>query len=142
MKVITISEKNMKEVYGRIRKFFYNKNNTGFISWHNFDCGFKKHIPALKFDDGERVIHKYPSPNDVMLLQMGGNSYIGLRLTATDGMSLACGDKIAFVGNRIICRKEWFLDNHKYVYDVFQAIPMSNDKQDEKRYIAQMEADA
>lgn len=146
MKVITISEKNMKSVCGRLRKFFYNKNHTGFEEWHNFDCGFKKHISPLIYigKDKIRNVLKYPSPDAVEYNPKGtvlgiGYSYILLRLTASDGDSLRTGDKIAFCGNRIIYRTKCSWGKHKYIYTVFQVLPMEERKQNQIKAWAEQE---
>lgn len=147
MRVITITEKNMKSVYGRLRKFFYNKNHTGFEEWHNFDCGFKKHISPLIYigKDKIRNVLKYPSPDVVEYNPKGtvagiGYSYISLRLTASDGGSLHTGDKIAFCGNRIICRTKGFFGGYKYIYTVFQVLPMVQSTQNKMKAWAEQEA--
>lgn len=141
MKVITITEKNINDVYGKLCKFFYNNNSTGFESWHNFDCSFKKHIsryiykyPKLR---GEtiRISHSYPAPEKISL----GANKIVVSLTAGEGYTLDCGDKIAFLGNRIIQRREWGYSEEKYVYEVFQALPMSKQEQEERQLAAKRE---
>ena len=106
MKIITITEENMKSIHGRLKKFFYNKNHTGFEEWHNFDCGFKKHISPLIYigNDKIRNVHEYPSPNFIEYKSIGTVpdircSYILIGLTESDGDSLHIGDKIAFCGN-------------------------------------------
>lgn len=142
MKVITITAGNINYVYGRLKKFFYNRNRTGFLSWHNFDCGFKKHIdPNIYLEtDGNKVptFHEYPSPDDVKLVKNGEYSYIVMHLMPGYGSSLKCGDKIAFCGNRIITRSEFFFD-HKYIYSVMQVLPMNESKQRKMRSYAEME---
>lgn len=137
MRAITLTEKNIKSVYGRIRKFFYNNHLTGFECWHNFDCGFKKHIsPIIYTGEGKKINVKreYPSPKYIEYRRKGtvpyfNYSYISLMLTATSGDSLRVGDKIAFCGNRIIYRTKFFCGNHKYIYTVFQVLPMEESKQ-------------
>ena len=133
MKAITITEKNMKSVYGKLKKFFYNNNQTGFEEWHNFDCGFKKHIsPIIQIGENKiRNVLKYPSPNAIEYRHKGtvpgiGYSYISLMLTATNRDSLHIEDKIAFCGNRIIYRTKCCWGDHKYIYTTFQVLPMED----------------
>lgn len=139
MKVITITSENINDVYGRLHKFFYNKNRTGFEEWHNFNCGFKKHISPYIYIDGkkERVVNVYPSPDEVELVIRGGQSWIVVRLMSGHGFVLQCGDKIAFCGNRIIHRSKWMFGG--YEYEVFQAYKMSEEKQQTMKYYAEME---
>lgn len=127
MKVFTITKENIKDIYGRLHKFFYNKNKTGFIVWHNFDCGFKKRIrpviclscPNSKGVFKYRTMIKYPAPT---MLQLVENERIRLLITTGESDSLKIGDKIAFCSNRIIYRTEctWDKKRHKYIYSVFQ----------------------
>lgn len=140
MKVITITEDNIKDVYGRLRKFFYNNSKTGFECWHNFDCGFKKHISRyVEIKNRKvRICNLYPAPIEIKLHEKC--MYIAFNLTATDGDGVQIGDKIAFCGNRIIIRKKWFLPHdHNYVYTVYQAYPMDQHKQKSMLYFAEME---
>lgn len=133
MKVITINDSNIKDVFGRLKKFFYNKNHTGFESWHNFDCGFKKkHINryiTLK-DDKEYKCYTgniYPSPLLVSLGCFHDEYYISIKLDYENILHLDIGDKICFLSNRIIVRTKSFI-NHKYVYETIQALPMTPEK--------------
>lgn len=146
MRVTTITEENIKSVYGKLRKFFYNNNHTGFEKWHNFDCGFKKHISPMIYigKDKIRNVLKYPSPNAIEYRHKGtvpgiSYSYISLMLTATDGDSLHIGDKIAFCGNRIIYRTKCTWGNHEYIYTTFQVLPMDETKQRQMKYWAERE---
>lgn len=122
MKVITVTEKNIKDVYARMKKFFYNKNYTGFTSCHNFDCGFKKRISKYIEIDGEKISveRQYLAPLKMFL----ENDTIYINLNVIDGCHLTCGDKIAFLGNRIMFRNTWRLMGSNYVYHVFQATPV------------------
>lgn len=125
MKRITISEANIKDIYTRIRRFFYNNNRTGFTSWHNFDCGFKKRINKYININGEKVdtSQNYPMPLEVTL----DKNKIYITMTAGSGTRLSIGDEIAFLSNRIILKQKWDFSLNKteeYIYTVFQAKPM------------------
>lgn len=116
----------MKDICRRLRKFFYSKKCTEFVEWHDFDCGFKNISSQRIEKDKIRNIHKYYFPDAVDYKEKGtvpsiGYSYILLKLTASAGDSLQCGDKIAFCGNRIIYRRKWALKDYKYIYTVFEA---------------------
>lgn len=146
MRAITITERNIKSVYGRLKKFFYNNNHTGFEEWHNFDCGFKKHISPIIYigKDKIRNVHKYPSPNAVKYRYKGtvpgiSYSYISLMLTAADGDSLHIGGKIAFCGNRVIYRTKCNWGDHNYIYTVFQVLQMEENKQNQMKLWAEIE---
>ena len=145
MKVIIITENNIKEVYGRLKKFFYNNNTTGFEGWYNYDCGFKKHIsPKIYIDDGRKTINinRYPSPDNIRIeFDDTCSRYITLNLTPISACVLCYGDKIAFCGNRIIFRTKCFWGNNKYLYSVFQVLPMKSDEQEEIRLLDQVNAD-
>lgn len=149
-KVITITENNIKEVYGRLRKFFYNNNETGFEGWHNFDCGFKKHINRNIYINGKKVptCIMYPAPDEIeLILKRDENNYynldfIRISLTATDSFSLQYGDKIAFCGNRIILRTKCFFSGYKYIYSVYQVNPMPKERQYRMKRNAELEYEA
>lgn len=135
MRVITITEKNIKNVYARIRKFFYNNNRTGFESWHNFDCGFKKrinrniHLYGEKYGEKMTISYMYPSPEEIKL----DGQYIHIYYVAGESTTLKIGDKIAFLGNRITFREKWMYGHMRYIYTVFQATPMSKETQENLR---------
>lgn len=141
MKVIDITEKNIKDIYGRLRKFFYNNKKTGFEEWHNFDCGFKKHIDRKIHIDNNKieVVNQYTSPIEMECVGEENEKYIRILLSGTDGLVLHIGDKIAFCGNHIIIREKWSLNSHNYIYSVFQAKPMSKELQDSLRRQAEIE---
>lgn len=145
MKAIVITPDNIKAVYGRLRKFFYNKNKTGFESWHNFNCGFKKHISRYVTIRGDeylkeekcRISIMYPAPEEIDLLNyhkeyiIHGKIFdsvpcIRMRITATDCTLFEVGDKVAFCGNRIIHKSKLF---DEWAYQVYQATPMSEHEQ-------------
>lgn len=131
MKVYTVTENNLNYIYGRLIKFFYNNNKTGFERWHTFDCGFKKHIPREIVINGEKVSTSidYPRPLKISGYSIGKVKPTGkdildsivIIFTATDSDSIHIGDKIAFMGNHIIVSSKWaFTKQHKYVYNVYQ----------------------
>lgn len=138
MKTITITERNIKSVYGRLKRFFYNNNHTGFEEWHNFDCGFKKHISPIIYIGKNKIrnTNEYPAPDyieynskETKSALRNNSSYISIRFTKTHGTCLYVGDKIAFCGNRIIYRSEEIGGEHKYCYSVFQVLQMGEYKQ-------------
>jgi len=126
MKVFTVTEDNIKEICGRVRKFFYNRNETGFASWHTFDCGFKKRISRYIALDGPKkdvdTYYKYPAPLEVKLND--DQDRIIVYLTASDSFSIKPGDKIAFLGNRIVHKEKWIIRGHNFIYTVYQVLPM------------------
>ena len=133
MKVITVTEENLDVIFGRLYKFFYNKHKTGFTCWHNFDCGFKRHINPIVEIDGEKinVMREYPTPAKMRLNNglFTYSDYILINLTANDSELIEPGDKIAFLGNRIIIRSKWFsFSEYNYIYTVYQAEPMSDER--------------
>lgn len=128
MKVITVTEKNIKEVYGRLNKFFNNRNKNGYVEWHNFDCGFKKRINPYIFIDGQKIRtdNIYTSYAHVEMDTMHGRTFIRMKLSYTDAGIIEVGDKIAFLGNRFIHREKFTLSKHKYIYSTYQMIPMTD----------------
>ena len=141
MKTITLTEDNIKQVYGRLRKFFFNKNGTSFESWHNFDCGFKKHISPYIMIAGSktRIVHVYPTPDSVEFIDKNGGMII-IRLTEDEAASLEVGDKIAFYGNRITYRQKWIHGSHDYIYSTFQVLPISEIERRSSEIMAELDA--
>lgn len=138
MKVITITENNMKEIYGRLNKFFHNNNATGFEEWHSVNCGFKRHISRGMYIDGRKIKNvssRFPAP-DIRIDQEGPS--IIMDFTVLDPHSLKYGDKIAFCGNHIILRtKEPFFGENLNLYTVYQASPMTQETQQKMRQRAE-----
>lgn len=141
MQAITITEKNIRQIYGRIRKFFYNRHSTGFDEWHNFDCGFKKHISPNLLIEGKktRVVNHYPAPEEIEFVDANGGRII-IRLTEMDGDMLECGDRIAFYGNRIIHQKKWIWSDMNYIYTTYQVAQMDKNTQEQIKMHAKLEA--
>lgn len=141
MKAIIITEDNIKEVYGKLRKFFYNKNKTGFSTSHSFDTGFKKRINPYIYISNEKIktYMVYPQPESVEFHPVGSvpgirKSFIRVRTTAVDSFILNIGDKIAFLGNRINIRQKCiFLKEHRFIYTTYQALPIDKKEQDRLR---------
>ena len=77
----------------------------------------------------------------VMITREGNRSYgrcISVQLVAGEGFELCCGDKIAFYGNRIVCRTDWpHNDSIKYIYSTFQACPMTQEEQESIHLMAE-----
>lgn len=129
MKAITITKENIGWVYSRLSKFFYNKNRTGFEEWHNFDCGFKKHISRYITIDGEKeeICNYFPSPELIELVEKG-NTWIRIVFTPNSIDTLEVGDKIAFLSNRIIIKNKWGITPlGKNIYTVYQVKSMSEE---------------
>lgn len=151
MKAIRITENNIKEVYGRLRKFFYNNNRTGFIFWDNLDCGFKKHIKSFRSTKSYRstikdynfeipIYSKLPSPDSVDFVQNNEQpemNHIFIRFTDMEFEYLEIGDKIAFCSNKIIIKSEWL--EKRVMYKVYQATPMTDEEQHNLKVLAKQE---
>lgn len=142
IKVITVTDNNIRDVYGRIKKLFNNRNRTGYIEWHNFNCGFKKRInPYIEIDGGKvRTDNKYTSSVEVEMDREHRTSrgkdayaaYIRVKLGPGCADIIQIGDRVAFRGNHLIVREPWdFIMEAGYIYTVYQAIPMSLEEQEE-----------
>lgn len=133
MKVITVTKSNIRDIYGRLKKFYNNNNNTGFVEWHNFDCGFKKHINPYIVIGGQkvRVENKYTSYADVELDKSQGEIFIRIKLGPGEAGLVKIGDKIAFLGNRYIHREKsnYRIWGHNYIYSTYQVLPMDSKEQ-------------
>lgn len=151
---ILVTENNINEIYGRLKKFFYNKNNSGFITWHNYDCaGFKGKIKktidlsdSMLKHDYVKIEREFPAPLNIALKTKNPDeciykTYILCSLDANHGLAIYLGDRISFRGNKIIIRGHALsiFDNKKYLYSVYQMIPMSKKVQDEMHDKAEYE---
>lgn len=144
MRVVTVTKDNINEVYGRLKKFYNNKNHNGIIEWHNFDCGFKKHISPYIIIDGEkvRVENKYSGKVRLKLEDSGKEPYIVIDFSATDIGSVKIGDRIAFLGNRYIHREDWWSKReYSYIYSTYQMIKMDDNEKESLDYHAAMFAE-
>lgn len=145
MKTIIVTKQNIKEVYGRLRKFYNNKNSNGIIEWHNFDCGFKKHIsPYINIGGKQvRVENKYSGNVKLRLEGMDKSEpYIIIGFSATDTGVVKVGDKLAFLGNRYIHREDWvFKHEYSYIYSTYQLVKMSYEEKASLDYQAEMFAE-
>lgn len=122
MKIITVNEKNITSVYGKVKNFFQNKNHTGFEAFHNYDCGFHKVKPM---EDVKNPIREYPDVLEVKLLKFLDKWKIDIKLTAMSMITIQDGDKIAFLGNRIIHKDGDNFPLKRYQYTVFTQKEMS-----------------
>lgn len=116
MREITITEKNIAGVYDKINRFF---RNSYIKSWHNFDCGLKKHIkPYYGYSYYQPIIgcHYYNSGNTVYNF-----SWITIILDTGDRCLLNSGDKVIISSSRITIRQPALSDD-KYLYQVFEKI--------------------
>lgn len=140
-KVHTVTEENYKWIFSKVTKFF--EGREGFTSWHQFYGGMKKRVRTVhnnrKFPtfyhignldrnfvpDSERVIHTYQYgfevcshededhiPEDVLVVRMNDD----------EGFCIHPGDKVAFLGNRILIRTESAVNPYKYCYQMFQIL--------------------
>ena len=116
MKGITITKENLNYVLGRLNKFFFNNNHTGFSVWYNCNCGSKKHIePQLGNIDYRKAESISVDFNSVTIWLSGYDPY-----------NFNIGDKIDFRNNKIIHKAEWFFNNQptrRFIYTVFQVKP-------------------
>ena len=128
MKNFTITETNLSEVYGLLRKFFYNNKGTGFVAWHNFDCGLKNVKSSFVARDKTLITtkQKYHAPISIELDKK--MKLIRIHLIVGEGFCIDIGDKVCFLSGKLIIRtEEYFIPEHNYCYQVFQVLPLSND---------------
>lgn len=104
MKTVTINKDNIQFVYGRLKKFFNNNNNTCFETWFNLNCGFKKRIKPMWGFNHTTIIGNHIYENDITI--MAGDEGIWFPTFGMDINDIMIGDKISFLGNRIVYSKK------------------------------------
>lgn len=115
MKKIVLTKNNINMVCGMLKKFFYNESN-GFVSYHNFNCGFRNIKPYSGIELNEGV-DSIEIDNDF------------IRITFQKGVSGSVyhlGTVFMFKGNEIIIKKNWnSTEDYKYIYEVYRMTKLS-----------------
>lgn len=145
MKTTKITRKNISMIYGKVQNFFQNKAHTGFEVFYNFNCGFNHINPVLEHlahkPDTTRELPDVIASDGIVLTcpihreKVGtGKTWkfdttkrvIHLNLTATYHMTIKEGDRITFLGSRIIIKSRT-LEKDIFKYTVFtqKAMPSS-----------------
>lgn len=116
MREIIITEKNIANVYDKVNRFF--NYNSYIKSWHNFDCGFKKHIKPY------HGIYHFYQPIKCYYYHSNINkvAWISVTLSISDRFSLCFGDKVSISSNRISIRQHAIISDNEYLYQVFEKI--------------------
>lgn len=117
MKGIVITEKNYRQVAGRLKKFFAHKN---FIVWHTFNGGMR---PRFNHHFYSQFIHSVIDTKreyyDVQV--MYNNKYLCIYLNYDQAFIIDYGDEILFLGSRIVIKSHEHVPD-RYVYETFQII--------------------
>lgn len=119
--MIEITEKNYKQIFGRVKKFF--KGVKAFETWSSYDCGGRKRIPHTFIMDG-KVYDTKLSVQHVTIYDKAdfiGIQYFSDSLDGGNYYFLEIGDEISFNGNRITVKKKDYGEFH-YRYTTFQSI--------------------
>jgi len=122
----TVTERNIHTIYGKIKRFFYNKTedeHVGFTMHHNFDCGWKNIKPynvnkeRIFKPDCVDLVHGFISTKE---------RFIKLILQEeVSGFVIKVGDKVQFNGNRFILQSKWLGTGYNYSYEVFERVELS-----------------
>lgn len=117
MKAITIDSRNCNRVFSKLEKFFAHDE---FCGWHQWDTGMKKrighHVKSHYGDYKHDVMRLYRGPFTVKRL---GNRLV-INMSWDEGFVVGEGDKVAFLGNRIMIRTKQTCFDYQYLYQVFQ----------------------
>lgn len=126
MKPIIVTEGNLQYIYGRVRKFFYNRNRTGFSKWSSFDCGFKKNLRSFSKNGMDFISPKFvkiDSHKDIP--GISDKPFILIKLVPNAEFAIRIGNRVAFCGNRIIVQNNHcYPFEHNFEYEVFQVLPV------------------
>lgn len=119
----TVTLGNIDSVCGRMKKFFWNNNETGFETWHNFDCGWRNIKPYCE----RRLI---APPTKIEIDSMFEDTFIRVALSATSTFIVKVGERINFSSNKIIIQSKWNITSYSYVYSIYQCAKMSKKQKD------------
>lgn len=118
MRVITVNNKNITSVYGKLKKFFCNKNHTRFEAFHNFNCGFHHISPMPEDYPGEAdIIREYPCtmPSEVILRPCYLDKNKMIIVVSSCSIIIEEGNQIVLSGDRLIIKSGWFYEDvHMY----------------------------
>lgn len=130
MKGIVLTERNINQIHGILKRFFFNNASSGFSVYKSLDSG-KKRVRRLSYLFGEGIdtAISYPAPLSVVLEDNRITAYFG----AID-FTIALGDKISFKSNRIIVKTKGYVDAYtgrdRNLYTVFCMKYMSEEEMD------------
>jgi hypothetical protein len=119
--MIEITEKNYKQIFGRVKKFF--KTNKEYESWYSYDCGKNRKMPKyFKAEQGPIATNE-----EIEVLEIINNEITAV-LTIKYRIKhfayyhgLKIGDSIIFLGNRIMIKQKTHKNPiFKYVYYIYQ----------------------
>lgn len=126
MKTIKLTEKNIGMVLGRLKRFF-NNHKYGYLTFHNFDCGYKNIKPYAGIQKDITV--------DILEIDYdefnNNKPYIRVNFQkSVSGTVFYLGTRFIFKGNEIVTQQKWhsyFKEN--YIYSVYRLCKLSdNDK--------------
>ena len=96
--MIEITEKNYKQIFGRVKKFF--KGYKAFETWSSYDCGGSKRIPHTFKMDGEVYNTKLSILRQATIydkIDFIGIQYFCGVLEGDNYYFLEIGDEISFI---------------------------------------------
>lgn len=133
MKIITITEKNANWVIGRLNRFF---KHDKMLVWHQFDCGIRKRLGSIidlgvnsrPFNNPKKMVDvtrmydgvSFRKYNNPYIVDYYRDTVACIDLNYDEGYTIGIGDKIVFLGNRIIVRNNFNMIGHQYLYTCFQ----------------------
>ena len=111
MKGIVITEKNYRQVAGRLKKFFAHKR---YSVWSDWNCGMKKRIHKNEYG-------YIPPINFSHVSATYDNNLFIINLSDKISIPILCYDEILFLGNRVIIKKlEGYIYGIDYAYICIQ----------------------
>lgn len=107
MKGIKITEKNYKDVFSRLEKFFAHED---FLVWHSFGGGMRKHISSKFYSKMGNCVHDskrkyYNVTTEIREDLVKKSPRFCVYMNDDEGFGLTIGDELLFVSNRIIFKE-------------------------------------
>lgn len=108
---IILTEKNMDQIAGKIKKFFKNDLGTNYTEWHNWDSSWNfKPYHIRKSIYTPDIIESNRDYNCIRICWNYGSGYI-----------LSIGTRIRFQNNKVLIQIPWHDSNiGEYLYIAFQ----------------------
>ena len=116
MKGIVITEKNYRQVAGRLKKFFAHKN---FIVWHTFNGGMRSRFNCKIYFP--HIINTKREYYNVSILDTIDGLPI-IKFNELESFYVSYGDEILFLGSRIVIKSYGGYSGNMYIYETFQII--------------------
>ena len=125
MKGIAVTEKNYKQVCGKLEKFFAHRH---FREWHRFRGGMKKrisHKTGVVFSYNRPDVYVENKIRDAKTEWLDGRFCVRYD-NGSSSFCISVGDEILFCGNRVIIKQKDCIFNEYGCYYTYMCFQIDN----------------